>query len=170
MAENPLQLIQPGQQLMTMAALLHLDQEGKALLPALIDASGLSTQQWLERYLRSYLSPLLHCLYVYDLMFMPHGENIILVLQNAVPQHIFMKDLAEEILVLNTEADLPEKARRIIVDMPDEMKTLTILSDVFDGVFRYLAAVLINKGIILSAISGRMLRPVSASTSSSILN
>ncbi|AJJ82364.1 IucA/IucC family siderophore biosynthesis protein [Yersinia pestis] len=144
--ENPLQLIQPGQQLMTMAALLHLDQEGKALLPALIDASGLSTQQWLERYLRSYLSPLLHCLYVYDLMFMPHGENIILVLQNAVPQHIFMKDLAEEILVLNTEADLPEKARRIIVDMPDEMKTLTILSDVFDGVFRYLAAVLDQQG------------------------
>ncbi|PSH22419.1 IucA/IucC family protein [Yersinia pseudotuberculosis] len=144
--ENPLQLIQPGQQLMTMAALLHFDQEGKALLPALIDASGLSTQQWLERYLRSYLSPLLHCLYVYDLMFMPHGENIILVLQNAVPQHIFMKDLAEEILVLNTEADLPEKARRIIVDMPDEMKTLTILSDVFDGVFRYLAAVLDQQG------------------------
>ncbi len=144
--ENPLQLIEPGQQVMTMAALLHSDQQGNALLPALISASGLSTQEWLRRYLESYLAPLLHCLYAYDLMFMPHGENIIMVLENHIPQHIFMKDLAEEILVMNPDADLPEKASRVKVDMPEEMKTLTILSDVFDGIFRYLAAILDEQG------------------------
>ncbi|CAM3631226.1 IucA/IucC family protein [Yersinia entomophaga] len=144
--ENPLQLIQSGQQVMTMAALLHLDQQGKAFLPELITASGLPTEQWIARYLQCYLSPLLHCLYAYDLMFMPHGENIILVLENAAPQHIFMKDLAEEILVMNPVADLPEKAQRVKVDMPEDMKTLTILSDVFDGVFRYLAAILDQQG------------------------
>ncbi|QXF35814.1 transcriptional regulator [Photorhabdus luminescens] len=144
--ENPLQLIEPGQQVMTMAALLHSDQQGNALLPALISASDLSTQEWLRRYLESYLAPLLHCLYAYDLMFMPHGENIIMVLENHVPQHIFMKDLAEEILVMNPDADLPEKASRVKVDMPEDMKTLTILSDVFDGIFRYLAAILDEQG------------------------
>ncbi|MDX7988358.1 GNAT family N-acetyltransferase [Xenorhabdus sp. 12] len=140
--ENPLQLIKPGQNLMTMAALLHYDQHGKAFLPALISASGLPVENWIRRYLNCYFAPLLHCLYAYDLMFMPHGENIIMVMENHIPQYIFMKDLAEEILVINPDAELPEKASRVKVSMPEEMKTLTILSDVFDGVFRYLAAIL----------------------------
>ncbi|MEQ1965011.1 GNAT family N-acetyltransferase [Xenorhabdus khoisanae] len=140
--ENPLQLIEPNQNVMTMAALLHHDQHGKAFLPALIAASGLRVDEWVHRYLNCYFVPLLHCLYAYDLMFMPHGENIIIVLEDHVPQYIFMKDLAEEILVMNLDAELPEKASRVKVDMPEEMKTLTILSDVFDGVFRYLAAIL----------------------------
>ncbi|WP_434223357.1 IucA/IucC family C-terminal-domain containing protein [Xenorhabdus bakwenae] len=45
-------------------------------------------------------------------------------------------------LVMNPDAELPEKASRVKVNMPEEMKTLTILSDVFDGVFRYLATIL----------------------------
>ncbi|CAM3156331.1 Putative siderophore biosynthetic enzyme [Xenorhabdus nematophila ATCC 19061] len=140
--ENPLQLIKPNQNLMTMAALLHRDQHGNAFLPALISASGLQTEVWVSKYLNCYFMPLIHCLYAYDLMFMPHGENIIMVLENHVPQYIFMKDLAEEILIMDPDAELPEKASRVKVNMPEEMKTLTILSDVFDGVFRYLAAIL----------------------------
>ncbi|WP_455813606.1 GNAT family N-acetyltransferase [Pseudomonas graminis] len=144
--ENPLTLAQPGQQLMTMAALLHRDQQGKALLPALVAASGLPAQQWLQRYLTAFFTPLIHCLYRYDLMYMPHGENLILVFEQHIPQHVFMKDLAEEILVVNPLAELPEKASRVKVEMPEEMKTLTILSDVFDGVFRYMAAILDEQG------------------------
>lgn len=144
--ENPVTLAEPGHQLMTMAALLHRDRHGDALLPALISASGLSTQQWLQRYLTAFLTPLIHCLYRYDLMYMPHGENLILVFDRHIPQYVFMKDLAEEILVVNPDADLPEKAARVKVEMPEEMKTLTILSDVFDGVFRYIAAILDEQG------------------------
>lgn len=140
--ENPLPLIGSKQKLMTMAALLHHDQQGNAFLPALITASGICADEWIKRYLDCYLLPLLHCLYAYDLMFMPHGENIILVLENHIPQSIFMKDLAEEVLVMDPKADLPAKASRIKVSMPEQMKTLTILSDVFDGVFRYIAAIL----------------------------
>ncbi|WGO83220.1 GNAT family N-acetyltransferase [Arsenophonus apicola] len=143
--ENPLQLIGSKQKLMTMAALLHHDQQGNAFLPALIAASGISANEWIKRYLDCYLLPLLHCLYAYDLMFMPHGENIILVLENHIPQSIFMKDLAEEVLVMDPQADLPAKASRVKVSMPEQMKTLTILSDVFDGVFRFIAAILDEK-------------------------
>ena len=140
--ESPMTMLKDHQRLMTMAALLHHDQQGKAFLPALIAASAISVDEWIKRYLDCYLLPLLHCLFAYDLMFMPHGENIILVLEESMPQYIFMKDLAAEVLVMDPEADLPAKASRVKVSMPEQMKTLTILSDVFDGVFRYLAAIL----------------------------
>ena len=39
-------------------------------------------EEWLRRYLDAYLRPLLHCFYAYDLVFMPHGENVILVLRD----------------------------------------------------------------------------------------
>ena len=39
--DNPLNQIAPGQRLMTMAALLHVDPQGRALLPELVRASGL---------------------------------------------------------------------------------------------------------------------------------
>lgn len=144
--ESPLALIRPGQRVMTMAALLHLDANGNALLPALIAASGLDTSTWLQRYLHSYLSPLLHCFYAYDLVFMPHGENLILVLENQAPAYVFMKDIAEEIAVMNPDADLPEKARRVAVSVADEMKLLSIFTDVFDGFFRFMAAILHEQG------------------------
>lgn len=59
--ESPVGLIAPGQRLMTMAALLHRDREGVALLPFLIRASGLDADTWIDRYLDAYLVPLLHC-------------------------------------------------------------------------------------------------------------
>lgn len=144
--ESPLALIKPGQQVMTMAALLHQDSAGNALLPAMIAASGLETSAWLQRYLRSYLSPLLHCLYTYDLAFMPHGENLILVLENHTPVQVFMKDIAEEIVVMDPNAELPEKARRVAVSVPEELKILSIFTDVFDGFFRFMAAILHEQG------------------------
>ena len=40
-------------------------------------------------YLRAYLRPLVHCLLAHDLAFMPHGENLILVLDgHAVPRRV----------------------------------------------------------------------------------
>ncbi|ATG75387.1 IucA/IucC family protein [Zobellella denitrificans] len=141
--ESPLPQAGPGQRLMTMAALLHVDQEGRALLPALIEASGLDGDDWLRRYLDCYLSPLLHAFYTYDLAFMPHGENLILVLDGQVPVKAIMKDIAEEIAVLDPEATLPEGVRRIAVSVPDELKLLSIFTDVFDGIFRYLNQILV---------------------------
>ena len=92
---------------MTMAALLHVDPQGRALLPELIQASGLDAGTWLERYVDAYLTPLIHCFYAHDLVFMPHGENVILVIQDGVPVRAFMKDIAEESSILNPQVRLP---------------------------------------------------------------
>lgn len=144
--ESPVTTIEPNQQLMTMAALLHQDNEGNALLPALIDRSGLSTETWVSRFLHCYMSPLLHCFYGHDLVFMPHGENLILVMDNGAPVRAIMKDIAEEAAIMNTDIALSDNVRRLQVDVPDELKVLSIFTDLFDCIFRFLAAILDDQG------------------------
>ncbi|VUD69211.1 Aerobactin synthase [Thalassocella blandensis] len=140
--ENPMQYIEKGQSLKTMASLLHIDTQGNALLPELINASGLTTTQWLEKYFQAYLSPLLHCLYEHRLVFMPHGENLILCFENSVPVRAFMKDIGEEVCLLNSDTELPEDVRRISIKVPENEEVLAIFTDVFDCYFRFMAATL----------------------------
>lgn len=140
--ESPVRLLNGRQRLMTMAALLHMDASGRALVPALIRRSGLTADDWLGRYLDAYFAPLLHCYYGYGLVFMPHGENLILVLENDVPVRVLMKDVGEEVGVLNGATPLPGKIARVAVRMPEDKETLSIFTDVFDCFFRYLSALL----------------------------
>lgn len=137
--ESPVPLLAPGQRLMTMAALLHCDRQGRALLAELIASSGLSTDAWLERYLDVYFLPVLHCFFFLDLVCMPHGENLILVLQDGVPVRAFLKDIAEEMALLEGHERLPEGARRLAVAVPEPLRLLSIFTDVFDCFFRFLA-------------------------------
>ncbi len=144
--ENPLPLLQPGERLMTMAALLHVDRDGHALMPELIRRSGLPALSWIRRYLQVYLTPLLHCFYAYELTFMPHGENLILVMDDCVPVRAIMKDIAEECAILDIKARewLPERVQRLAVEVPDNFKLLGIFIDVFDGVLRHINQVLVE--------------------------
>lgn len=146
--DNPVAQLKPGQRLMTMASFLHVDQHQKPLLPALIADSGLEAKAWIKRYLTCYLSPLLHCFYQHDLVFMPHGENLILQLENNVPVAAWMKDIGEEIAVMNPDAVLPEKVQRLAVDVPEELKLLSIFTDVFDCIFRFISAILDDSGTL----------------------
>jgi siderophore synthetase component len=145
--ESPMTRVQPGERLMTMTALLHVDRDGRALLPELISRSGLKAQEWLRRYLRAYLEPLVHCFHAHDLVFMPHGENVILVMRDHAPVRAIMKDIAEECAILDKNAALPENVRRLAVDLPEAMKPLAIFMDVFDGFFRFLSHVLVDGAV-----------------------
>ncbi|WP_455836703.1 IucA/IucC family protein [Pseudarthrobacter siccitolerans] len=144
--ESPLPLLQEGQQLATMASLLHVDAEGKPMVSALIERSGLAPADWLRRYFEAYLVPLVHCLFKYELAFMPHGENVILILEDGVPVRAIMKDIAEEIVVMGDRLDLPEEVSRIKADIPDGEKVLAVFTDIFDCIFRFLAALLAEDG------------------------
>jgi siderophore synthetase component len=144
--ESPLPLLEEGQQLATMASLLHVDSAGQPMVSALIERSGLKPAEWLRRYFEAYLVPLVHCLFQYELAFMPHGENVILVLENGVPVRAVMKDIAEEIVVMGDRLDLPEEVSRIQADIPDGEKVLAIFTDVFDCIFRFLGALLVEDG------------------------
>ncbi|MDL0432929.1 GNAT family N-acetyltransferase [Marinobacter sp. TBZ242] len=144
--ESPVPQLKENQKLMTMAGLLHVDAGGNALLPALVAASGLDTKSWIQHFLRGYMSPLLHCFYAHDLVFMPHGENLILVLENNVPVRAIMKDIAEEAAIMNTDILLSEEVRRLQVEVPEELRVLSIFTDLFDCIFRFMSAILDEQG------------------------
>ncbi|MGW2523168.1 IucA/IucC family protein [Streptomyces sp. NPDC001617] len=146
--ESPVSSLQDGESLATMASLVHVDHEGASFAGALIERSGLAPTDWLRHYLRAYYTPLLHSFYAYDLVYMPHGENVILVLKDGVVQRAIYKDIAEEIAVLDPDAVLPPTVERLRVEVPEEKKLLSLFTDVFDCFFRFLAANLAGEGIL----------------------
>ncbi|GFH33973.1 IucA/IucC family protein [Streptomyces pacificus] len=147
--ESPVPALKDGERLATMAALLHTDRSGKSFAGALITESGLAPEQWLRRYLDAYLLPVLHCFYAYDLVFMPHGENVILVLgEDGTVDRAIFKDIAEEICVMDPDAVLPPAVERVRAEVPEDMKLLSVFTDVFDCFFRFLSAALVTEGVL----------------------
>lgn len=140
--ESPVPGLRPGQRLATMSSLLHHDRDGVALLPELIRASGCTPDAWLTSYLRCYLRPILHCFFAHDLVFMPHGENLILVMEQHLPVRVLMKDVGEEVNLLAPREGLPGPVQRIVVSVPQDIRALSIFTDVFDCFFRFLAPIL----------------------------
>ncbi|MER7935112.1 MULTISPECIES: IucA/IucC family siderophore biosynthesis protein [unclassified Streptomyces] len=146
--ESPVPSLGEGETLATMASLVHVDHEGASFAAALIERSGLAPKDWLRAYLKAYFTPLLHSFYAYDLVFMPHGENVILVLKDGVVQRAVYKDIAEEIAVMDPDAVLPPAVERLRVEVPEDKKLLSIFTDVFDCFFRFLAANLAAEGVL----------------------
>ncbi|MFE2278053.1 IucA/IucC family protein [Streptomyces sp. NPDC059454] len=146
--ESPVPSLADGESLATMASLVHVDHEGRSFAGALIERSGLAPAAWLRHYLRAYYVPLLHSFYAYDLVYMPHGENVILVLEDGLVKRAVYKDIAEEIAVMDPDAVLPPEVSRIRVEVPDDTKLLSIFTDVFDCFFRFLAANLAEEGVL----------------------
>lgn len=145
--ESPVPLVSGSQRLATLASLLHRDGEGRSVVGALVRASGIPAVEWVRSVLRAYLRPVVHCLLAHDLAFMPHGENLILILDEHVPTGVFMKDIGEEVALLSART-LPEDVRRIVSPVDDEEKALAIFTDVFDGVLRHLAGILHIDGVL----------------------
>ncbi|MEV7323754.1 IucA/IucC family siderophore biosynthesis protein [Streptomyces sp. NPDC093970] len=146
--ESPVPSLGEGETLATMASLVHVDHEGASFATALIERSGLAPKDWLRAYLKAYFTPLLHSFYAYDLVFMPHGENVILVLKDGVVQRAVYKDIAEEIAVMDPHAVLPPAVERVRVEVPEDEKLLSIFTDVFDCFFRFLASNLAAEGVL----------------------
>lgn len=137
--ESPFSRVEADRSLATMASLLHIDRDGRAFVAELILQSEVSPEDWLRAYLNAYFKPLLHCFYAHDMVFMPHGENLIIVLDRGVPERCFIKDIAEEVALFSRPGDLPDEISRIAVDVPEHIRLLSIFTDVFDCFFRFLA-------------------------------
>ncbi|MEL6340162.1 MAG: IucA/IucC family siderophore biosynthesis protein [Myxococcota bacterium] len=140
--ESPYRFVDDSTPVITMAALLHCDRDGTSFLASLIENGELNAEGWVRAYLRTYFSPILHCFYAHNIAFIPHGENIILALDRGVPCRAFIKDIGEEVMLFESEPSLPEPVKRIVLEVDDGVRRLSILTDVFDSFFRFLAEVL----------------------------
>ena len=145
--ESPVPRLAEGERLATMASLLHRDRDGVPLVAELVRASGLDPAVWVSTYLRAYLRPLVHCLLAHDLAFMPHGENLVMVLRDHVPTRMVMKDIGEEVAVLS-ERPLPDEVARIRTVVTPDLAALAIHTDVFDGFLRHLGGILAEAGLL----------------------
>ena len=145
--ESPLPRVGPGERLASMASLLHRDPAGRSLVGELIGAAPVTAREWVRSYLRAYVRPVAHCLLAHELAFMPHGENLVLVLRDHVPVRAVIKDIGEEVAVLD-ERPLPTAVERIRAKVPRELRSLSLHTDVFDGFLRHLAAILHTDGLL----------------------
>ncbi|MEE4542098.1 IucA/IucC family siderophore biosynthesis protein [Streptomyces sp. V4-01] len=148
--ESPVKGLEAGRSLATMASLLHVDGSGDSFAAELVTRSGLTPARWLRGYLDAYLVPVLHSLFAYDLAYMPHGENVILVLgeDGGTVERVIFKDIAEEIVVMDPAAPLPPEVARIRADVPEDQRALAVLTDVVDCFLRFLSAILHTRGVL----------------------
>jgi siderophore synthetase component len=158
--ESPVPSLGAEERLASMTSLLHVDADGRPYVAELIEAGPLGPAEWLRQYLDAYLVPVLQCFYAHRLVFMPHGENVILVLRDHVPVRVIMKDIGEEVGLLSADAPLPEAIERIRVVAPPELEILCVFTDVFDGFFRFLAGQLDQVGLLSAASFWAVVRRV----------
>ncbi|WP_262852506.1 IucA/IucC family protein [Mumia quercus] len=145
--ESPVTRVGTGERLATMASLLHRDHDGVAYASAMVRAAGIGAEEWVAQYLHAYLRPVVHCLLAHDLAFMPHGENVILLISDHVPRRALMKDIGEEVALLRAH-ELPEEVARIRQPVDADEQALAVFTDVFDGVLRHLAGILHVDGVL----------------------
>ena len=138
------QFLDAGERARTMASLLHVGADGRALVAELVARSGLDAEAWLRRLFDALLPPLLHWLYRYGVAFCPHGENTVLVF-DAVdrPVRIAIKDLAEDVNLLPEalpeQGALPAAADAVLLRWGPHDLRHAIVSAIFAGHFRFFA-------------------------------
>jgi siderophore synthetase component len=135
-----------GEQAITLAALLHVDHLGKALVSTYIQKAGLTPKEWIEALMNAVLPTLLHYLYQYGTVFSPHGQNTVLVLKNFKPVRIIMKDFVDDVNISDQPFDelrsLSEELKTVLRSEEPEGLTQFILKGLFICHFRYLATIL----------------------------
>ncbi len=138
------QFLRTGERARTMASLLHVGPDGRALVAELVHRSGLDPRTWLRHFLQALLPPLLHWLYQYGVAFCPHGENTVLIFDpDDVPIAIAVKDLAEDVNLLPEalpeQGTLPLEVDGVLLRREPHDLRHSIVSAIFAGHFRFLA-------------------------------
>ncbi|MDE3725276.1 IucA/IucC family protein [Nocardiopsis sp. N85] len=133
-----------GERARTLAALLHVDGEGRAFTAELVKRSGLDAESWTAALFGAVLPPILHLLYRYGVAFNPHGENAIVVYDaHDRPARLAVKDFVDDMKLLDTDlpeyAGLPDEALGVLMRFDARELTSSVVKSLFVGHFRYLA-------------------------------
>jgi siderophore synthetase component len=137
--------LQPGEQAISLAAMLHVDRNGGSVVEALMKRSGLDAATWMRRLHESILPPLLHVLYKYGAMFSPHGQNCMIIHSFGVPTRLVVKDFVDDVAIcaepLPEHDGLTDEVRSALNDVTITAETLVkyLHGGLIVGVYRYLA-------------------------------
>lgn len=146
--ESPVPRLADGERAVTLASMLHVDLHGRALAVEHLERSGHEARTWLRALLDAYVLPVARCLLAHGLVFMPHGENVIVVLgPDHTPRRTLFKDIGEEVAMVR-DLPLPDGIERVRHVLDAETAALSIQTDVMDGVLRHLAAILDTAGVL----------------------
>jgi siderophore synthetase component len=130
-----------------MASLIHIDQQQLPFICELINKSNLSIQTWLTTFFNVTIPPLLHWLYQYGLVFSPHGENTMLILDSQYrPKGLVIKDFIDDVNLSDRDLpelnDLPLPLKEVLLKVSDQKITQFIHTGLFVVLYRYLSDIL----------------------------
>jgi siderophore synthetase component len=138
-------MLDPGEQAMTLAALLHVGSDGVPVVQALVQRSGMAPRSWLRSFLHAMLPPLLHMLYRYGTVFSPHGENAMLLHRDGVPTRLGIKDFVDDVNLVDVDlpelADLEPEVAVTLLREPADWICQFLWAALFIGHFRYLSSI-----------------------------
>lgn len=144
--------MEEGEKPITLASLLHVDSKGKPYVESLIEKSGLTAEAWTAQLFDVILSPLLHFIYQYGLVFSPHGQNTILVLKDYKPHRLAIKDFVDDVNVsdqpLPELSSLPDDLRKVLRSETPEGLVQFIFTGLFICHFRYLSTLLMKRSLL----------------------
>ncbi|WBV24124.1 aerobactin synthase IucC [Pantoea piersonii] len=149
--ENPSCYLQPGEQAVLMAALMETDNAGRPLIDAWIKRSGLDAASWLSRMFEAVVIPFYHLMCRYGVALIAHGQNVTLVMKDAIPQRILLKDFQGDMRLV--DKDFPEAASlpAAVKDVTARLSADYLIHDLQTGhfvtVLRFISRLTLQSGI-----------------------
>ncbi|KOX92436.1 IucA/IucC family protein [Haloarcula rubripromontorii] len=137
-----------------LAAVIHEDFDGTPVVSKLAERSGRDIETWLDKFFEVFLFPILHYLYKYGLVFMPHGTNVSLIHEEGEPKRIAITDFVDEVALVDRDfpeliEKLPQKFQDgdqfkhyILKRKPPVLLTHRIVGTVLDGIGRFVSDLL----------------------------
>lgn len=141
--------LEPGQSAMMMGALLKADAAGRPLVGALIAASGLAAEAWLEHLFDHVAVPLYHFLCRYGVGFVAHGQNVTLILRDGIPCGVALKDFQGDADLVDQDFpeadDLPEGVRETLLRRPPAHLLQHLQTGHFASLLRFVSDALLGR-------------------------
>ncbi|HHA1293041.1 TPA: aerobactin synthase IucC [Enterobacter ludwigii] len=149
--ENPSCYLQQGEEAVLMAALMESDNAGRPLIDAWIAQSGLTAETWLEKLFDATVIPFYHLLCRYGVALIAHGQNVTLVMKDAIPQRILLKDFQGDMRLVDEDfpqaASLPEQVKSVTARLSADYIIHDLQTGNFVTVLRFISRLTLQSGV-----------------------
>jgi aerobactin synthase len=134
-----------------MAALMESDATGVPLISAYVKTANVSMTVWLEQLFDVVVIPFYHLLCKYGVSLIAHGQNVTLVLENALPKRILLKDFQGDMRLLADnipeQDSLPQLVKDVTVKLPEELIIHDLQTGHFVTVLRFISPLVEKLGL-----------------------